>query len=225
MKLIVDFAGVTQIQELYRYFPVDGVTTNPTILAREGKNPYEVLTAIRECIGDDTDLHVQVISDKAETMLEEAKRIRSVLGSNTYIKIPVTREGLRAIRMMKKNNYMVTATAIYNALQGYLAGLAEADFAAPYINRIDNLGADGVQVAKDIHDIFRSGNMPTQVLAASFKNSQQVLELAKYGIAAATVSPDVIEGMLRIDAAQGAVGVFRKDFEKLCGPGKTMKDC
>lgn len=225
MKLIVDFANLEQIKEMYAYYPMDGVTTNPSILAKEGKNPYEVLKAIREFIGREAELHVQVISLQAAGMIGEAHRIQQELGANTYVKIPVTKEGLKAIKALAAEGANITATAIYTQMQAYLAAKAGAHYAAPYVNRIDNLGADGVKATKEIHDIFTKNNLKTAVLAASFKNSQQVLELTKYGVGAATISPDVIEGLIKLDAVTCAVSAFRKDFEGLCGVGKTMLDC
>lgn len=225
MKLIIDDANVEAIKALYEYYPVDGVTTNPSILAKSGRNPYDVLGEIRGIIGPDAELHVQVISKDAEGMIKEAQVIREKLGEKTYIKIPTTREGLKAMKALKKNGINVTATAIYTAQQAFLAGKAGADYAAPYINRIDNLGANGIATAKKIHDIFRLNNLPTSVLAASFKNSQQVLELAEYGVGAATVSADVIEGLLKNEVVSSAVDSFIADFEGLVGEGKTMADC
>ena len=225
MKFIIDYANLEQIKEMYSYYPVDGVTTNPSILAKEGRNPYEILKEIRAFIGAEAELHVQVVSPEAEGMLEEAKRIQEELGINTYIKVPVTREGLKAMKALAKDGANITATAIYTQMQAFLAGKAGAHYAAPYVNRIDNLGADGVKVSKDIHDIFQKNGLKTEVLAASFKNSQQVLELAKYGVGAATIAPDVIEGLIKLDAVTNAVAAFTKDFEKLCGEGKTMLDC
>ena len=222
MKLIIDDANLDAIKELYEYFPIDGVTTNPTILAKEGKNPYEVLMAIRDFIGPDAELHVQVVGRDAETMYEEAHMIRKRLGEKTFIKVPVTREGLKAIKILKKHNFPVTATAIYTHMQAFLAGKAGADYAAPYVNRIDNLGVDGIREAKEIHDMFRNYGFKTEVLAASFKNSQQALELTKHGVGAATISPDVIEGLVAIDAVYHAVDVFTRDFESFCGKGTNM---
>lgn len=225
MKFIIDNANLDTIKEIYSYYPVDGVTTNPSILAKEGRNPYEVLKEIRKFIGAEAELHVQVISSKAEDMLEEAHKIQKELGANTFVKIPVSREGLKVIKALSAEGAKITATAIYTQMQAYLAGKAGAHYAAPYVNRIDNLGADGVKVAKEIHDIFKNNNLETEVLAASFKNSQQVLELSKYGVGAATISPDVIEGLIKLDSVTSAIAKFTKDFESLCGKGKTMLDC
>lgn len=222
MKFIIDDVNIEKIKDIYSIFPVDGVTSNPSIIFKYGKKPYKILKEIREFIGENAELHVQVISDNSEDMLKEAHKIIQQLGKNTYIKVPVTKEGLRAIKILKKEDINVTATAIYTQMQAYLAGKAGAEYAAPYINRIDNLGANGIQVAKDIYDIFKKNDLKTEVLAASFKNSQQVLELCKYGIGAATISPDVIEGLIKNDCVSMAVKKFKYDFENLCGHGKNM---
>lgn len=225
MKFIIDDANIETIKELYQFFPVDGVTTNPSILAKNGKAPYETLKEIREFIGREAELHVQVVALDAEGMLQDAEQIQQELGINTYVKIPTTKEGLKAMKALSGKGANITATAIYTPMQAYLAGKAGAHYAAPYVNRIDNLGANGVQSAKDIHDIFKKNELKTEVLAASFKNSQQVLELCKYGVGASTISPDVIEMLIKNDSVTMAVDVFTKEFEALCGASKTMKDC
>ena len=222
MKLIVDHADLDQIKEMFEYFPVSGVTTNPTIITRTGQDPYEVLKSIREFIGADAELHAQVISSDAEGMMAEAKVMRETVGGNFYVKIPTTKEGLKAIKNLKKEGFKVTATAVYTSIQAYLAAEAGADYVAPYLNRIDNLGYDGIQTACDIHDIFENNGYQTKVLAASFKNTQQVLELAKYGVGAATVAPDVIRNFVNNVAVDSAVDAFVKDFNATYGDGKTM---
>ena len=222
MKLIVDHADLDQIKEMFEYFPVSGVTTNPTIITRTGKDPYEVLKSIREFIGPDAELHAQVISSDAEGMMAEAKVMRETVGGNFYVKIPTTKEGLKAIKNLKKEGFKVTATAVYTSIQAYLAAEAGADYVAPYLNRIDNLGYDGIQTACDIHDIFENNGYQTKVLAASFKNTQQVLELAKYGVGAATVAPYVIRNFVNNVAVDSAVDAFVKDFNATYGDGKTM---
>ena len=223
MKFIIDDADIAKIKDIYNTFAVDGVTTNPSILAKSGRQPYEVLTEIREFIGPDAELHVQVIALDAEGMVRDGHRIVEVLGKNTYVKAPTTKEGLRAMKLLHSEGIRVTATAIYTRMQAFLAAKAGADYAAPYVNRIDNLGGDGVKTAQDIHDIFRKNGLDCQVLAASFKNSQQVQELCEYGIGAATISPDVIEALIKNDSVTMAVEAFVKDFEGLCGKGVTME--
>lgn len=225
MKLIIDDAHIDQIKKIYEFYPVDGVTTNPSILAKSGRNPYEVLKEIRAFIGSEAELHVQAVARTAEGMVEDAHRIIAELGKNTYVKIPSVPEGFRAMKILTEEGISVTATAIYTPLQGFLAGKCGASYAAPYVNRIDNMGYNGIQVAKQIHDIFKKNDLKTEVLAASFKNSQQVLELCEYGIGASTVAPDVIEGLVKNQAITSAIDDFVKDFEGLTGEGKTMSNC
>lgn len=225
MKLIIDDANMEQIRKIYEFYPVDGVTTNPSILAKYGKAPYELLNEIRTFIGDEAELHVQAVARDAEGMVEDAHRIVKELGQNTYVKIPSVREGFKAMKQLTAEGIFVTATAIYTPLQAFLAGKSGASYAAPYINRIDNMGYNGIQVAKQIHDIFKNNGLQTKVLAASFKNSQQVLELCEYGIGASTIAPDVIEGLVKNQAITAAVDNFVSDFEGLTGVGKTMSNC
>ena len=225
MKLLIDHADIDKIREIYRYYPVDGVTTNPSILAAAGRPPFEVLREIRDFIGPDAELHAQVIARDAAGMVKDAKRITKELGMGTWVKIPAVPEGFAAMRELSAEGLRMTATAIYTPMQAYLAAKAGALYAAVYINRVDNMGFDGVKVAKEIHDIYTKNGMDAGLLCASFKNSQQVLELAEYGVRAATVGPDVILNFVKNAAITSAVEDFIRDFEGLTGPGKTMSDC
>lgn len=225
MHLLIDDAHIEQIKKVYEFYPVDGVTTNPTILYKVGRKPFEVLKEIREFIGAKAELHVQATAQTAEGMVEDANFILSQLGKNTFIKIPAVEEGFKAMKLLHKENIKFTATAIYTPMQAFISAKAGASYAAPYVNRLDNLGYDGVQVAKDIHDIFCENDFDTEVLAASFKNSQQLLELCKYGVGGATAAPDIIFGLAKNKVVESAVEDFLTDFAKLVGEGKTMKDC
>ena len=224
MKLIIDNADIEAIKKVYEYYPVDGVTTNPSILAKNGRPPYEVLHEIRDFIGSD-ELHVQVISNTAENIVREAHRIVAELGPHTFVKIPCVQEGFKAMKALVKEGVLLTGTAVYTPLQALLAAKCGVNYVAPYINRIDNMGYDGIGVEKHIHDILKNNGFVTEVLAASFKNSQQLLELCEYGIGAATVAPEVILGLVKNPAITAALDDFRMDFESLTAPGKTMLDC
>ena len=225
MRFLIDDADIQRIKMLYRYYPIDGVTTNPSILSKCGRPPYEALHDIREFIGNKAELHVQVVSTTAEEMVEEGRRIERTLGNNTYIKIPTIPEGLRAMQILRGEGYHVTATAIYTPMQAYLAAKAGAEYAAPYVNRIDNLGADGVTTTKKMQDIYVTNKLQTKILAAGFKNSQQVQELCEYGISCLTIASDVIENLIKNANVTMAVNDFVADFESLCGQGKTMLNC
>ena len=225
MLILIDDADLTKIEELYNMYPYDGVTTNPTILSKTGNpNPMDQLKKIRALIPSDAMLHAQVLSTEADDMVKEAKHMVSVLGENTYIKVPVTANGLKAISILSKEGINVTATAIYGVLPAFMAAKAGAKFLAPYVNRLDNLGHDGVQIAKDIHTMVKSAAYEAEVLGASFKNSQQVLEMGKFGIGSVTVNPDTLKALAFNGVAETAVKDFIHDFEGCCGEGKTMLD-
>lgn len=215
MLVLIDNANLKEIEALYNDYPHDGVTTNPSILMKEHKNPFKVLKDIRSFLPDDSMLHAQVVSETTEKMVEEAHFMLHEIRDDLFIKVPVTTDGLRAIHILKQEGVNVTATAIYTAMQAFMAAKAGARYTAPYVNRLDNMGADGVQVAKDIHDMFRVHNMEADVLAASFKNSQQILNLCKHGIGSVTAAPDVLRALTYHDATFTAEENFTHDFYSL----------
>jgi len=226
MTLCIDIEHVAQIRRIYGFCPVDGVSTNPSILAKTGRPPYEVLKEIRSIIGGEGELFVQATAQKAEVMVEESHRIIQELGETTLVKIPCTPEGFKAMKQLHQEKIRFIGTAIYTTMQGWLAAKCGAEYVAPYVNRIDNMGFDGIQVSKDIHDAIAGSGYDrySGLLAASFKNSQQVLELAKYGVKAVTVAPDIIEGLVKNAAIDAAIDQFTKDFQGLVGEGHTMAD-
>lgn len=223
MLFCIDDANVNAIRRIVEYYPIDGVSTNPSILAKSGRKPFEVLKEIREIIGEKGELFVQVIAKDAEGMVKDARRIVKECGKTTIVKIPCTREGFKAMKQCHKEGIRLLGTAVYTPMQGYFGAKCGCEYIAPYVNRIDNMGFDGVEVAKSIHDIIvKGGYTNCGLLAASFKNSQQVMELARYGVKAVTVAPDVIDGLVKNAAIDSAVDQFVKDFEGLCGEGITM---
>lgn len=225
MKLIIDDADVEAIRRLVDYYPIDGVTTNPSILAKSGRQPFDVLKEIRSIIGPEKELHAQVTATYAEGMIADGRRIAAELGPNTFAKVPSVPEGFKAMKALVAEGIPVTATAIYTPMQAFIAAKCGASYAAPYVNRIDNMGYNGIAVSKQIHDIFEVNGLACEVLAASFKNSQQVLELTQYGVGACTIASDVIDGLVKNAAVDAAVDAFTADFEGLVGAGKTMADC
>ena len=225
MKFLIDDARIDEIKKIYECFPVSGVTTNPTILSKVGGNPFDTLKEIRNFIGEDADLHVQAVSRRAEKIVDEARHIVGILGSNTYVKIPAIPEGFKAMKILvDTSEILFTATAIYTPMQAFIAGQCGASYAAPYVNRIDNMGFNGLRVAQEIQQIFSSNRMETEVIAASFKNSQQVLELCKCGISAATIAPEIFSALIKNSAIVDAVENFITDFESFAGKDKTMLD-
>lgn len=225
MKLLIDDARLDEIKKIYEFYPVAGVTTNPTLLSKIGGNPFDTLKKIREFIGEDAQLHVQAVSRRADSIVEEAWHITEILGANTFVKIPAVPEGFKAMKILLETSEIpFTATAIYTPMQAFIAGQCGANYAAPYVNRIDNMGFNGLTVAREIQQIFERNFMETEVIAASFKNSQQVLELCKCGISAATLSPEIFTALVKNSAINSAVEDFISDFESFAGNGKTMLD-
>ena len=220
MELILDTANIEDIKDLHTHLCLDGVTTNPSIISKEGKDFENIIKEIDEIVGKDTPIHAQVISTKFEDMMEEALYI-SKLREKMYVKIPVTKEGLRAIKELKKQNIKITATAIFTAHQGFLAAKAGADYVAPYVNRIDNISGDGVNVVKDLVNIINSYNLNTKVVAASFKNAQQVLDLMKVGVHSATIPADIGRTMMAHPLTDWSVDKFIEDWSNTFGEGTT----
>ena len=217
MKLFIDDANLDAIREIIEYYPVDGVTTNPSILAKAKRDPRETLKAIREIIGEDRIIFAQAVDLTFEGMLKDAHMIVDLLGKNTVVKLPSTPTGFKAMMALKKEGIPTCGTVVYTPMQAYLAAKAGASYVAPYVNRIDNMGYDGVRVVQQIQDILDNNAMDCEVLAASFKNSQQVLELAEYGVGNATCAADVIRGFVKNLAIDGAIQDFVDDFKALTG--------
>ena len=217
MKLLVDDARIEEIKKIYEFFAVDGVTTNPTIISRSGKSPYEALSEIRAFIGDEAELHVQVISKDAENIVKEGKKIVSELGAKTYIKIPTVPEGLKAMRILSSEGYLVTATTIYTPMQAYLAAKAGADYAAPYVNRIDDLGSNGIRATRKMHDIFKNNGLKTEILAASFKTAKEVLDVAVVGSHAATIGSTIMRMLMSHTTTDTSIAGFVSDWQGAFG--------
>lgn len=212
MELLLDTANTQDIKELYDTLVIDGVTTNPTILSKEGVALEEKIQEISHIMSEDIPIHVQVISDAYEDIIKEALMIHAVR-KNIYVKIPVTKDGLKAIKELKKLGLRITATAIFTATQGFLAAKAGADYIAPYVNRIDNISGDGVHVVTQLVTLLHQYHLPTKVLAASFKNVQQILDVMQAGVHSITISSDMCKAMYQHPCTQNSIEQFQKDWE------------
>lgn len=213
MELIIDSSNIEQIKELNELLTITGVTTNPTILTKSNREAMDVVKDLCEVLSEDQLLFIQTVQTSFEGIMEEAKMISSIRNKNMYVKIPVTHEGLRAIKECKKLGIHTLATAIYTADQAFLAAMNGAEYLAPYTNRMCNYG-DGVQNVKDLIEMLRANNMPAKVIAASFKNTYQVHELIKAGIQAVTVPCDVLYQMIDHPGTKIAVGEFSVNWQR-----------
>lgn len=213
MELIIDSSNIEQIKELNDLLTITGVTTNPTILTKSGREAMDVVKDLCEVLSEDQLLFIQTVQTSFEGIMEEAKMISSIRNKNMYVKIPVTHEGLRAIKECKKLGIHTLATAIYTADQAFLAAMNGAEYLAPYTNRMCNYG-DGVQDVKDLIEMLRVNHKPAKVIAASFKNTYQVHELIKAGIQAVTVPCDVLYQMIDHPGTKIAVGEFSVNWQR-----------
>ncbi|OSA92758.1 UNVERIFIED_ORG: fructose-6-phosphate aldolase [Clostridium botulinum] len=213
MIYILDTANLQEIKRAYEFYPMEGITTNPSIISKEKEDFIKILKNIREIIGNDSMLHAQVLSLKAEDMIEEAKYIARQVGGNIYIKIPVTPDGIKAIKILNKEGYKITATAIFTAQQALISAKAGANFVAPYVNRIDNISGNGVEVVGEIIKLLELNNLNTKVLAASFKNVQQVNEVALRGCQSVTVGIDIMDKLIEHPLTELSVKQFINDWK------------
>jgi TalC/MipB family fructose-6-phosphate aldolase len=214
MELMFDCADLEQIAKYQEVFPITGVTSNPSILKAEGSiDFYPRMRAIRELIGQEKSLHVQVITQTAEEMIAEGKRVRAELGDDTYIKVPTTEAGLVAMRALKADGARITATAIYARFQGFAAILAGADYIAPYVNRMENLDTDGTATISWLADMIQRQGTPTRIVAASFKNIGQVNAALAAGAQAVTVQPALLHDAFGFHELQGALDAFAADWQ------------
>ncbi|EJP6472067.1 fructose-6-phosphate aldolase [Clostridium botulinum] len=217
MLMLLDTANIDSIKHINDIYPLDGVTTNPTIISKEKTDFLGILKEIRSVIGKEKMLHVQVVGSKAEDMVDEAIYLNEKIGGNLYIKVPVTEQGIKAMKELSKKGYKITATAIFTAQQALMAAKAGAEFVAPYVNRIDNLMADGIKVVSDIVTIFKIYNINTKVLAASFKNTEQIHKSCLKGAHSVTVNESLIKQLIYHPSTDLSVENFINDWEMQYG--------
>jgi len=216
IELYLDTVDAEQVNRLSACMPIKGVTTNPTILANASAGVVQALTELTEILGSGARFHVQVISQTVAEMVDEAISLDK-LPFDIVVKIPATEVGLAAIKKVKKRGILVLATAIYSSQQGFLAALCGADYLAPYINRIDTMGGNGVGVVADLQQLLLANDLKCKVLPASFKNTQQVMDVMKLGVGAITLPCEVAIQMISHPAVEPAVAKFSQDWRDTFG--------
>ncbi|HSN24425.1 MAG TPA: transaldolase family protein [Methylomicrobium sp.] len=215
-ELYLDTADMGQIVRFHTCLPVRGITTNPSILARANIGLQALLPRLTELLGEQTRIHVQVLSQDADAMVEEAVRLHE-LPFDIVVKVPATEIGLAAIKKIKTENVPVLATAIYSTQQGFLAALCGADYLAPYVNRIDALGADGIRVVAELQELIERQGLSSKLLPASFKNTRQVLNVLQTGVASITLPVEIAAEMFAHPAVHPAVERFSLDWQSVFG--------
>lgn len=217
MEFILDTADLEAVKQLDELLTIEGVTTNPSIITKSGKTPEQVIKEFVEYLRPEQKFFVQVVSTDYEQMLEEARYICSLRPKNTYVKIPVTHNGYKAIKQLKSEGLGVLATAIYSADEAFLAAMNGADYLAPYVNRMCNYG-DGIGQVLDLLQMLETqGFENTKVIAASFKNVEQVHALIAAGIQSVTVPPEVVFTMMDHPGTKTAVDEFSVAWREAYG--------
>lgn len=211
MKLFLDSADLKQCRDICQMLPIEGITTNPTIIAKEKTEEIDLLFALRDLMREDKLLFAQVRGYHSDEFIEHALRLRENIPS-LIIKVPITEQGLIAIKKLQQQNIPTLGTAIYSTSQGALAILAKTNYIAPYVNRIDNFSHNGIQVVKDLQTLINTYQSKTEILAASFKSVKQVIDCLLVGCCNVTVSPDIIKQILNNPIVFDALEKFEADY-------------
>ncbi|KUK11146.1 MAG: putative transaldolase [Clostridia bacterium 41_269] len=212
MKLFLDTANVDEIREAAQWGVISGVTTNPTLIAKEGRNFFEVVKEICEIV--DGPISAEVISLRAEEMVKEAEELAGI-HPNVVIKIPMTEEGLKAVKVLSKKDIKTNVTLIFSANQALLAARAGATFVSPFLGRIDDVGQVGMDVVADTVEIFDLHDIETKIIAASIRHPMHVSEAAKVGAHIATVPFGVLKKMVYHPLTEIGIKRFLADWEKV----------
>ncbi len=223
MLYILDTADLEAIKHCNEFYPLAGVTTNPSIISKANTDFWKLVKEIRNIIGEDKMLHVQTTQKTAEKIVEEAKLLKKELKGDFYVKIPINEEGLKATMELKKLGIGVTMTAIFTPTQALIAAKAGASFVAPYVNRLDNIIGDGTEVVAQIVEQFDLYGMDCKVLAASFKNAEQVHKCSMVGCQSVTVTADILKNVISHPMTDAAIAGFDKDWKSVYGD-KTILD-
>ncbi|HGH5980316.1 TPA: fructose-6-phosphate aldolase [Kluyvera georgiana] len=216
MELYLDTANVQEVERLARIFPIAGVTTNPSIVAASRESIWDVLPRLKKAMGEHGTLFAQTMSRTAEGMVADACRLNEAV-PGIVVKVPVTAEGLAAIKLLKKQGIPTLGTAVYSASQGLLAALAGAEYVAPYVNRVDAQGGDGIRMVQELQTLLELHAPQSKVLAASFKTPRQALDCLLAGCEAITLPLDVAQQMLGTPAVESAIEKFEQDWKNAFG--------
>ena len=220
MIYMADSANAQAVRELIDLFPIEGVTTNPTIVAREKADYRKLITEMRAVIGPDMMLHVQTMQTEAGAMVREANALKEFVGGNFYVKIPATAEGLKAIRILHAQGIKTTATAIFSTQQALLCARAGADFVAPYVNKLSDICVDAISVVGEIAKEFDRFGLKTRVLSASFRNVDQVNQVALMGSHAITLPVPFYDKLIAHPMTDLALQGFETDWRGVYGDKK-----
>lgn len=212
MKFFIDTANVDEIKEINNWGVIDGVTTNPSLIAKEKRDFKQVIKEIASIV--DGPISAEVISLDSKNMVNEARELAKI-NKNIIIKIPITEEGLKAVNILSKENIKTNVTLVFSATQALLASKAGASYVSPFLGRLDDISTDGMNLIEDICQIFSIYDIDTQIIAASVRTPMHVLQIAKSGADIATVPYKVFKQMLKHPLTDIGIEKFLKDWESV----------
>lgn len=213
MKIYIDSCDIDQIKKYKDLGFVDGVTTNPSIIAKSGRDFKKVITEICNII--DTSISVEVISTDYKNMLKEAEEFSKIAPQIT-IKLPITEDGLMACKILSEKAFKVNMTLCFSPLQALLAAKAGATYVSPFIGRLDDMGRDGIDLIADICSIFENySDISTQILAASIRHPIHIIQAAKLGVDVITLPPQLIEVMINNPLTDKGIEIFLNDWNNI----------
>lgn len=211
MKFFVDTADVGAIRELNDLGMVDGVTTNPSLILKSGRDIIEVTREICDIV--EGPVSAEVVALEADAMIAEGRKLAEI-APNIAVKLPLTWDGLKACKVLSGEGKMVNVTLCFSANQALLAAKAGATFISPFIGRLDDLALDGMELIEDIRIIYDNYGFETQILAASIRSVNHVLDVARIGADVMTAPPEVIRKLASHPLTDAGLAQFMKDWEK-----------
>ena len=211
MELFIDTAEIDEIKSLNITGLIDGVTTNPSLIAKSGRNIIETIEEI--CNEVSGPVSAEVTATDFETMIKEGRKL-SAIAQNVAIKVPLTFDGLRACKVFSEDGIMVNVTLCFNSAQDILAAKAGASFISPFIGRLDDIGSDGINLISEITEIYDIHGFETKVLAASIRSVQDIIDSAKFGADVATIPPKFLKAMYNHPLTDKGLADFLADWKK-----------
>ena len=212
MEFFIDTADVALIRKYYSIGVVDGVTTNPTLVAKTGRKFEEIVNEITQIVKGPISL--EAVSTTTDDLVAEAKKL-AAYSEHVVVKIPMTAEGLKAVKILDKLGIKTNVTLVFSANQALLAAKAGATYVSVFVGRLDDRGQDGMEVIEEVMDIFDYYDLPSKLIVASIRHPRHVTDAARLGANVATIPPDIIEKMLSHPLTDDGLRIFAKDWEKV----------
>jgi transaldolase len=212
MKIFLDTASIESIKKFADVGVVDGITTNPTLISKEKGHPEDIMREIVRIVKGPVNL--EVVATKTEEMIEEGLRLKK-FGDNVVVKVPMTMDGLKAVRKLSEDKIKSNVTLIFSSNQALLAAKAGASYVSPFIGRLDDAGQEGMAVIKEIVQIFKNYDYQSEVLVASVRHPIHVIEAGRIGAHIVTLPPDILGKMLTHPLTDKGLSLFLSDWEKV----------